>query len=240
MQSHDRQPEHDLISRPVLASFSGIDGAGKTTQIEKLTVWLRESGIRVLLISYWDDVATFRRVRESLGHALFKGDKGVGTPAKPVRRRDKNVQSWYLFPARVSLCILDALSLAFVAARLKRKHDADVVIFDRYLYDQLANLGASNRPVRAWVRVLLHLVVRPDVAFLLDVEPVLARARKPEYPLNFLYSNRKSYLEVGKLTGMDVISAGTLDEVERNIRRKLEQKLGEIQDTIGPDLLTSR
>jgi thymidylate kinase len=240
MESHDRQREHDPGSRPFLVSFSGIDGAGKTTQIEKLAAWLRNAGMCVTLVTYWDDVAALRRLREGLGHALFKGDEGVGTPAKPVRRRDKNVQSWYLLPARVSLCFLDALSLAFELARLKRKHDADVVIFDRYIYDQFANLDVSNRLVRACVRLLLHLVMQPNVAYLLDVDPVLARARKPEYPLEFLYSNRNSYLEVGKLTGMDVIPPGTLDEVEGNIRRELPRRLGEVLDSIQPDLLTSR
>ncbi|MHB1858334.1 MAG: thymidylate kinase, partial [Acidobacteriaceae bacterium] len=75
-------------------SFSGIDGAGKSTQIENLYTRLKDAGLSVLLITFWEDVARLKRIREGAGHTLFRGDKGVGTPAAPINRRDKNVQSW--------------------------------------------------------------------------------------------------------------------------------------------------
>ena len=46
---------------------------------------------------------------------------------------------------------------------------------------------------------------------------VLARARKPEYPLDFLQSNRAAYLNLSCLAGMTVIGASTIAEVERKI-----------------------
>jgi thymidylate kinase len=165
---------------PLLVSFSGIDGAGKTTQIEKLNDWLRDAGLRVRLIRFWNDVATLRRLREALALALFKGEQGVGAPDRPVRRKDKNVQSWYMLPVRIVLCSLDSVALALLLARLRKRTDTDVIILDRYLYDQLANLDANSRLLRAYFRLLLGLVPRPDVAFLLDVEPVLAQVRKPQ------------------------------------------------------------
>lgn len=241
MEPHEVQWERNDVGkpRPLLVSFSGIDGAGKTTQIEKLAAWLGEAGLRVSVVRFWDDVALLRSVREALGHALFKGEKGVGAPGKPVRRRDKNVQTWYLFPMRVSLYFLDALSLAFVWGQSKRTHDADVVIFDRYLYDQLANLNVSSRSARTCVRLLLRLVPHPDLAYLLDADPVVARARKPEYPLEFLSSNRDAYFEISKIAGMDVIGPGTPEEVELSIRRALTHRLAGIHDWPVPQALTS-
>jgi len=97
--------------RPILVSFSGIDGAGKSTQIDALTARVNEIGLRVLLVTFWDDVARLTRLREASGHTLFRGEKGVGTPTKPVNRRDKNVQSWYMTPVRFFLYFADALSL---------------------------------------------------------------------------------------------------------------------------------
>ena len=32
---------------------------------------------------YWDDIAQLTSIRESAGHRLFKGDKGVGSPDAP-------------------------------------------------------------------------------------------------------------------------------------------------------------
>jgi thymidylate kinase len=217
-------------SRPRLVSFSGIDGAGKSTQIEGLRARLNEIGARVLLITFWDDVARLTQIREVSGHALFKGDKGVGTPARPVNRRDKNVQSWYMTAVRFALYFVDAISLRMVVAKT-RKTNADVVIFDRYCYDELANLSLRNPITRAYVRLLLALVPRPDISFLLDADPVQARARKPEYPLDFLQSSRASYLALSELAGgMTVIAPKPVQDVERQVQQQVLR-------TLSPDLL---
>ena len=161
---------------PRFVSFSGIDGAGKSTQIETLRARLNEVGVHVLLVTFWSDVARLTRIREVTSHTLFKGDRGVGTPTRPVNRRDKNVRSWYMTAVRFALYFVDAISLRFVAAKTL-SGDADVVIFDRYLYDELANLSLRNPIARAYARLLLMLVPKPDICYLLDADPVQACAK---------------------------------------------------------------
>jgi len=224
--------------KPLLVSFSGIDGAGKTTQIDNLVAWLKGAGLRVRQVAFWDDVATLRSLRETTGHALFKGDKGVGAPDKPVNRRDKNVQSWYMLPVRLALCSLDALALWRVVLKVRAARDADVVIFDRYLYDQAANLNLDDGAARLYLKLLFWLIPHPDIACLLDADPVLARARKPEYPLDFLIMNRARYLLVSKMAGMKVIHAGTPEDVGNNVRRELAEKFGQFQNCPIPAFLT--
>ncbi len=222
-----------------MISFSGIDGAGKTTQIERLTTALSNAGFRISLIRFWEDVAALRQFREVTGHTLFRGEIGVGAPGTPVQRRDKNVQTWYMLPARLGLCLLDALSLRRTVAKLTRSKEVDILIFDRYLYDQLANLNVRNRLIRSYVRLLLRLVPRPDLAFLLDADPILACARKPEYPLAFVHRNREAYLETSTIAGMHVVSHGTPAEVENRIRGELALTIQGIQDRSVPQALTS-
>jgi thymidylate kinase len=206
-------------------SFSGIDGSGKTTQIEALLAWLRDAGLRVRVLRFWDDIAVLGRMRENMSHSLFKSEKGIGSPDKPVQRRDKNVRAWYMTAARLYLYFLDAARLAFVIATTSRR-DADVVIFDRFLYDELANLDLRNRLARAYSRLLISLVPRPDVAFLLDADPVQARARKPEYPLDFIHSNRAAYLTLVKLTrGVIVIEPLAAEHVTRVVLREVSSAL---------------
>jgi thymidylate kinase len=194
------QHRKDLVipgRRPHFISFSGIDGSGKTTQIDALVLCLRDAGLRVRVLRFWDDIAVLGRLREAASHTLFKSEKGVGSPGKPVRRRDKNVRSWYMTVARLFLYGFDAIRLAFVLAASAR--DVDFVVFDRYLYDELANLDLETPAARIYSRTLLKLVPRPDVAFLLDANPSEAQARKPEYPLEFVQNNRTSYLALAAL-----------------------------------------
>lgn len=218
--------------RPRLVSFSGIDGAGKSTQIQALRARLNDVGARVSLVTFWDDVARLTRVREVTGHTLFKGDKGVGTPAQPVNRRDKNVRSWYMTAVRFGLYFVDAISLRIEVARALRTN-TDVIIFDRYLYDELANLSLQNRIERAYVRLLLPFVPQPDVSFVLDADPVQARARKPEYPLDFLHRSRASYLALSELvSGMTVVAPQPVQDVEQQVSQL-------VLNALSPDALQS-
>jgi thymidylate kinase len=199
-------------------SFSGIDGCGKSTQIEILCDRLCQVGLRVKLVAFWDDVARLKRWREFTSHAIFQSEKGVGSPDRPVNRRDKNVQSWYMIPVRWFLYSLDAMSLCNTVVK-NEGVGADVIIFDRYLYDELANLPLDRAITRAYVRLLLNLVPQPDIAYWLDADPNEALERKPEYPLEFLHSSRRSYARLSQMAGMVVAAPGSVQNVATQIMR---------------------
>ncbi|MFZ1009008.1 MAG: thymidylate kinase [Candidatus Sulfotelmatobacter sp.] len=204
-----------------IVSFSGIDGAGKSTQIHALETWLLQSGLRVKVLTFWDDVVVFQKLRESMSHAVFKGDRGVGSPEKPLNRRDKNVTSWHLTVVRMCLYFLDALNVR-LTIRKARSSSADVVIFDRYIYDELANLPLSSSLSRVFIRFLLKLAPMPDVSYVIDADPVAALARKPEYPLEFLRRNREAYLTLSSLSGaITVVEPLPVEEAEKKVRESI-------------------
>lgn len=202
-------------NKAVLVSFSGIDGAGKSSQIDHLKATLEQHGLSVRVIAFWDQIATLKGLRESAGHSIFKGDKGVGSPSAPINRKDKNVRSLPMTLIRLFMYAFDAISNRRVAKRALHA-GADLVIFDRYIYDELANLELTNPLIRVYVRSLVWFVPRPDISFILDADPAQARARKPEYPLDFLVFSRQSYLALSKIAGgMTVVPALPLDEVKQ-------------------------
>jgi thymidylate kinase len=204
-------------SQPVTVSFSGMDGAGKSTQIEALCSRAREAGLIVRVVPFWDEVARFTGVREKSGHALFGGDKGVGSPDRPIERRDKNVRKWYMSLVRLFIYSADALSLRLVVGKAKGS-GADFIIFDRYAYDELANLNLRNPFWRLYARLIMKLVPRPGVSYVLDADPIAARARKPEYPIEFLYTCRESYLTLSRLLGgITVIPPMAVRDVELRV-----------------------
>lgn len=204
-------------NRTVCVSFSGVDGAGKSTQIEALRSAAERAGLRVRLIRFWDDVARLTRLRETSGHTLFKGDKGVGSPERPINRRDKNVRFWPMTCVRLFIYTVDAVSTRNAMAGALRS-GADLVIFDRYLYDELANLTLTNPLMRMFVRLIMAFTPRPDVSFILDADPAAARARKPEYPIEFIRINRRSYMDLSRiLGGMTIIPSIPIEDVKREI-----------------------
>jgi thymidylate kinase len=208
-----------MSSRKKFVSFSGVDGAGKSTQIQALRTWLEEQGLRVRTIAFWENVAMLTGIREGAGHKIFQGEKGVGSPEAPVNRRDKNVQSWPMLCVRLLLYSLDAISTR-ISVRRALESDADFIIFDRYIYDQFANLKLRNRFVRAYVRWLMKMVPRPDVSYILDADPKQARARKPEYPLDFIYINRRAYLDLPDLVGgLTIIAPGPIQQMRAEVLR---------------------
>ena len=197
-------------------SFSGVDGAGKSTQIESLRAYLEQRGFRVRILRFWDDVAALTRVREEAGHKVFKGEKGIGTPGAPVNRRDKNVRGWPMTCLRLFIYLLDTLSLRDVFRKAIRSN-ADLIIFDRYTYDELANLNLNRSVLRAYAQFLFRIAPKADISFVLDADPEAARARKPEYPLDFLRFNREAYLHLSRTFCLTVIPPLPIAEAHREV-----------------------
>jgi len=198
-------------------SFSGIDGAGKSTQIEQLLHYLQQMGRRVTVYTFWDDVVAFSKLREGISLSLFKGERGVGSPDRPIRRRDKNVNSGLVVAFRLVLYLIDVLRLCMISHRTGAA-DTDVIIFDRYIYDELANLPLHHQIVRAYITLLLRFTPKPDIAFLVDADPEAACTRKPEYPLDFVRRNREAYLRLARMAGIHVLPSDSIEQAGARIQ----------------------
>src|SRR5271165_2411372 len=92
---------HAMATRPFLISFSGIDGAGKTTQIEHLSSRLQNQGLSVLRLSFWDHIAVWSEMRAGVGHRTLDTREAKDATRQTFSpKNNKHVRKWYLTAAR--------------------------------------------------------------------------------------------------------------------------------------------
>ncbi len=216
---HGHASAQRVFTRPFLISFSGIDGAGKSTQIEYLKAYLQDQGLRVLLLIFWDNVAIWSKVRGGVGQRTAPIPVTAQTNDDAfIPRNNKHIRKWYLSTIRAVFYILDVVRLHRLLAS-PQMEGYDVVIFDRYVYDQIANIYSASWIARLYSKLLLKQTPAPDLAFIIDASPYAAFARKPEYPLDFVYKNQQNFLNLRELVPqLLVISPGTPEEVRNKIK----------------------
>lgn len=174
-----------------LIAFSGLDGAGKTTQVEGLERALSALGYPVVTV--WTSMAghpSLARVAAPvrmllLGRArMWRGD--VERPAAGedadrltlLRERTPLVHfAWVSFVAAMN---------AWWQARAVRPNllRGRIVICDRYTLDSLVHLRyryGEHRRYRAHLALIRLLSPRPLRAYLLQVSPAAAYARNQEF-----------------------------------------------------------
>jgi thymidylate kinase len=136
--------------------------------------------------------------------------------------------------------LLDALHLAWVIARTRRRN-LDLVIVDRYIYDELANLPLENPLTRIFVQFVKGLAPHPDIAFLLDADPIAARIRKPEYPVEFMQQSRRAYFMLAELLDtMTVIPPLPLSEAKHQVEQHFLRTLsGGLEEAEALDSATA-
>jgi dTMP kinase len=133
----------------------GVDGSGKTTQAHRLADELAAEGLP----------AAYRR---NAG-----GRRWFGRLATVVGRRDGDD----LLGRRLMLVVESLLRwLAILRTLLRRLITGEVSVMDRYDVCQYASLRARSASER-WARLAYRLFPRPDVTFLLAVDPAVAHDR---------------------------------------------------------------
>ena len=190
--------------------FEGIDGAGKTTQIELLTAYLRKEGGRVMRTAEPTESVSGGLLRDALGG---------------VSKRSACEMA--------ALFVLDRIfhNVNPVNGIEKMLSDGVDVICDRYYYSSLAYQGSETDP--EWVRAMnlnCPEIRRPDLCIFLDLTPEqsMERIGKGRVTLE-VYENverltrvRKQFFDVFDSLGKDericiVNAARSVEEIHQEI-----------------------
>jgi thymidylate kinase len=194
----------------VLITFSGLDGAGKSTLIEFLSSALEDRRQPVVVLHLNDQVGVFaflRGVRDRLlgggrrPEALAPGapdpkSQKLQRPApRGLRGAMSRLRTAILWnkPMRRLLYPLDLVIFACYRTYLERAKGR-VLIMDRYFYDTLVDLtGGSRGP---WTWLLERLTPRPTVPVFLDITPEESYRRKREFSVEYLRRRSDAYRQV--------------------------------------------
>lgn len=183
----------------------GIDGSGKTTQAHLLATTLADRGLP----------ASYRR---NAG-----GRRWFGRLASAVGRRDGE----HLLGRKGMLLVESVLRwLSIVRTLLRRKVTGEVAVMDRYAVCQYASIRAHAKSVRPEklnraerrARLAYRIFPRPDVTFLLAVDPAVAydRIERRGYDheeMSYLHAASAAYRALPEYPEFVVIDAnGTPEE----------------------------
>jgi dTMP kinase len=157
VRNHGFDPEP--ISTGCFIAFEGGDGAGKSTQVERLAAWLRERGYEV--------VTTREPGGTRLGEKLRSVLLEVGRASVSPR-------------AEALLFAADRAEHVDTVIRPALRRGA-IVITDRYVDSSIAYQGAGRALAKAEVARLSRWATQgllPTLTVLLDVAPAAAAARR--------------------------------------------------------------
>jgi len=217
-------PTRDGTPATAFITFEGIEGSGKTTQIERLGARLRQTGLDVVV------------TREPGGTDLGRDLRGV--LLRPTDQPMAAETELLLYAADRAQHLREVVEPALDRGAL--------VLCDRYLDATIAYQGHARGLNIDWILELHRhppLNRRPDLTLLFDLDPEIALARArgrnagsgvedsegrfENEELAFHQKVRAGYLELAKREPgrIKIINAeGTLDEIEARVGRQLNDR----------------
>lgn len=187
--------------------FEGIDGAGKSTQIQLLKEWLEANGFRVETLVEPTDSEVGRLIRKIL--------------QRPDATEDK---------------VQKVLALLFAADRMmimdKLNEESKIIISDRSF---ISSLAYQDNP--EWVEVLNRYAKQPDLLLLLDldVDTSVSRTSGEDTFENeeMLTRVKQNYLNLAKNYTHEIIDANRgINKVSSDIKKAVAPYLGICPDCI--------
>jgi dTMP kinase len=193
-----------------LIAFEGLDGCGKSTQIERLAVKLRTAGREVVQTSEPTDGEFGRRIR-----ATARSGEPI-PPAEELR--------WFVEDRRAH--VAEVIRPALVAGK--------TVLSDRYYLSTVAYQGArGGEPDRILAQSEAEFP-QPDLVLLLEIPPDVALARvhtrgnavetRFEHP-EFLEAVAEIFRGLDRSYLARIDASGSPDEVERVIAECVADRL---------------
>ncbi len=193
--------------RGMLIAFSGVDGSGKTTQVDLLEESFQRINVNVIRIrSRWRPLLSLPLlvILRRLGYARVHRAGGVYIVETRLPPRGGLTSLWCVL-TQIENIVKTGVKLLFPLI-LGR-----IVICDRYALDMVVDgmAGLNDQPGHTRLGFqLLRLLPKPDFSFFMDTDPEVAFKRKPDLPgLGDYVERLRLYRELSSRWGVTTVNA---------------------------------
>jgi dTMP kinase len=201
--------------------FEGVDGAGKTTQLNKLVQWLEQSGHDIVSCNDPGSTALGEQLRAIL----------LGAHETSIAMRTEMM----LFTTARTQLVQEIIKPAIEAGK--------TVVLDRYIFSTIVYQGHAGDLETEDIRSVNHVATEglmPDLTFVLDL-PVEVSMKRLGDSLDRMESRGSEYFEKVRdgfileserwPTGVELIDANRApEEIQAEIQKTTEKYLQEFRD----------
>ncbi|RIK81432.1 hypothetical protein DCC62_02255 [candidate division KSB1 bacterium] len=206
----------------MLITFSGMVGSGKSKNAQNTLLLLQEFGhaphyLRFRMLGWWQLFNPPSRAPWQM-----REESSSEKPPRPLmmgsRKRRLGLDK------RLTTLVFVGYLLRILRFRIYRflYHRHDLLVLNRYFYDNLAQFRAVNAREQKYLRLLLDAIPKPDLAFLMVVRPETALQRRASYHRHELQQLAENYARIQKqISRLMVIATDNLSLVDSQIEKSV-------------------
>ncbi|HBO16845.1 MAG: hypothetical protein UR69_C0001G0192 [Candidatus Moranbacteria bacterium GW2011_GWE2_35_2-] len=187
-----------------IITISGLDGSGKSTQIQMLKTYLESQGKQVFYFHAIEFGIATKLAELKKKYCLICKIKGL-CQIKPYIKKSITKANWIQIQLRKIFLKIDI----FRFEKLKRKLESrnfDYILSDRFFYDSVINIQYLLKNFDA-ENLKNYKIEQPFLGIYLAADPkiIMNRQRKPDQGVEYLKEKRSLYDAAAKIWDLKII-----------------------------------
>jgi thymidylate kinase len=202
-------------------TFSGLDGAGKTTVIDLLKEKFESEGKTVKIFTMYDDLSfyAFLRLFRDGVRKLFGRKIELPKEAETDPNFDPHPNSliYKIIRSRLSKAMVLAIdTLSMYLFLLVKTRRSEIILLDRTSYDYIVDV-LPKKYKKIHISIALFFSFKPSLSVFVDTPAQVSFDRKGEFTVEYLAWRSVAYTQIFNMINNQIIIDNYNNSVERNV-----------------------